>query len=104
MMEILETGEEVRRPSGALTERDAIEIWIARWLRVRPKHLTQRYNCDSRRLYEIWWGQRFPGARRKAEQLFRERYPANVERTGFGYKRIPRVASSEERMQLKLFE
>ena len=41
---------------------------------------------------------------RWAETLFRERYPANVERTGFGYKRIPRVANDEERMQLKLFD
>ncbi len=104
MMQTLVEAEEGHRSSGALTERDAIEIWIARWLRVRPKHLAQRYNCDSRRLYEIWWGHRFPGSRRKAEQLFRERYPANVERTGFGYKRIPRVAASEERLQLKLFE
>jgi hypothetical protein len=26
-----------------LTEADAVEIWIARWLRIRPKSLVQRY-------------------------------------------------------------
>lgn len=87
-----------------LTEADAVEIWIARWLRIRPKHLRARYGCDSRRLYEIWWGERFPGSRAKAERLFRERYPGFVERTGFGYRRIPRVAAAEERRQLSLFD
>src|SRR5262245_6910569 len=42
----------------ALTERDAIDIWIARWLRVRRKDLLARYDCDPRRLYEIWQGER----------------------------------------------
>lgn len=88
-----------------LTEADAVEIWIARWLRIRPKTLIQRYGCDSRRLYEIWWGERFAGSRAKAEKLFRERYPGAVERTSFGYRRIPAVvAKSEERRQLSLFE
>jgi hypothetical protein len=87
-----------------LTEADAIEIWIARWLRIRPKHLIARYGCASRRLYEIWWGDRFPGSRKKAEKLFRERYPAAVERTGFGYRRIPRVAEHDEARQMSLFK
>jgi hypothetical protein len=87
-----------------LTETDAVEIWIARWLRMRPKHLVARYACDSRRLYEIWWGDKFPGSRAKAERLFRERYPGFVERTGFGYKRIPVVAPDIQRQQLSLFE
>ena len=88
-----------------LTEADAVEIWIARWLRIRPKSLVARYGCDPRRLYEIWWGERFPGSRAKAERLFRERHPGVVERTSFGYRRIPAVvAKSEERRQLSLFE
>lgn len=89
----------------ALTEAEAIEIWIARWLRVRPKSLVQRYGCDPRRLYEIWWGERFPGSRAKAEALFRKRYPGIVERTSFGYRRIPAVAcKAEGGRQLKLFD
>jgi len=40
-----------RRPLG---ETDAVDIWIARWLRVRRKELVARYGCDPRRLYEIW--------------------------------------------------
>ncbi|MFV0297001.1 MAG: hypothetical protein ACK5JT_12885 [Hyphomicrobiaceae bacterium] len=104
MLQMWCDGKDECRASGVLTEKDAIEIWIARWLRVRPKHLAERYNCHAKRLYEIWWGERFPGSRRKAERVFRDRHPDCVERTGFGYKRIPRVAADEERMQLKLFE
>ena len=73
-----------------LTEADAIDIWIARWLRVRQKDLLARYGCDSRRLYEIWWGDRFPVSKRKAADLFRTRYPGLADRTDFGYRRIPR--------------
>ena len=46
----------------------------------------------------------FPGSRSKAEKLFRQRYPGFVDRTGFGYKRIPRVAVVVERKQLSLFD
>ena len=77
-------------PPRSLTEADAIDIWIARWLRVRQKDLLVRYGCDSRRLYEIWWGDRFPVSKRKAADLFRHRYPSLAERTDFGYRRIPR--------------
>ena len=44
-----------RRP---LTEADAVDIWIARWLRIRRKDLVNRYGCDPRRLYEIWGEER----------------------------------------------
>ena len=64
-----------RRPRGALTEADAIDIWIARWLRIRRKDLLIRYGCDPRRLYEIWEEKRFAGSRDKALELFRERHP-----------------------------
>ena len=59
----------VRRP---LTETDAVDIWIARWLRIRRKDLLIRYGCDPRRLYEIWEEARFPGARAQAEERSRE--------------------------------
>ena len=85
-----------------LTEKDAIDIWIARWLRVRQKDLLARYKCDSRRLYEVWWGERFPASRRKAADLFRERYPGHTDRTDFGYRRIPR--SNANPSQIDLFE
>ncbi len=108
MLDGIDEFESVSPPAGAaraLTEADAVEIWIARWLRIRPKSLVQRYGCDPRRLYEIWWGERFPGARAKAEKDFRERHPGIVERTSFGYRRIPAVADkAEERRQLSLFE
>ena len=61
-----------RRP---LTEDDAVDIWIARWLRVRPIDLRRRYACDPRRLYEIWEEARFPGSRARALGEFRARFP-----------------------------
>lgn len=70
-----------RRP---LTEADAVDIWIARWLRIRRKDLVSRYGCDPRRLYEIWEGERFAGARAKALKLFQARYPGLIDRVDFG--------------------
>ncbi|MEZ5817371.1 MAG: hypothetical protein R3D44_09840 [Hyphomicrobiaceae bacterium] len=108
MLDGIENFAAAREPSErprTLTDADAVEIWIARWLRVRPKSLVHRYGCDPRRLYEIWWGERFPGSRAKAEKVFRQRYPGIVERTSFGYRRIPAAApKAEERRQLKLFD
>lgn len=89
-------------PRRALCEADAIDIWIARWLRVRRKDLVRRYGCDSRRLYEIWWGERFPASREKAMQLFQARYPRLTDRTHFGYRRIPRLAGNEGQLELAL--
>lgn len=86
----------------ALTEADAIDIWLARWLRVPIKELVARYGCDSRRLYEIWWGEKHPRSRVKAETIFAERYPGAVERTAFGYKRIPR-RHDHDKAQQELF-
>lgn len=93
--------EGVPRPLG---EAEAIEIWIARWLRVRRKDLMARYGCDPRQLYAIWWGERFPGSREKAEATFRTRHPGLVDRVSFGYRRIPRGPAKEPEGQLSLFE
>lgn len=87
-----------------LSEADAVEIWIARWLRTRRKDLIQRYGCDPRQLYAIWWGERFPGSRTKAEDAFRARHPGLVDRVSFGYRRIPRGPVKEPEGQLCLFE
>jgi len=85
-----------------LREADAIEIWIARWLRVPLKVLIGRYHCDSRRLYEVWWGERFAASRAKAEAEFRIRYPGLADRTSYGYRRIPRDRPGDG--QLGFFE
>lgn len=85
-----------------LAEADAVDIWIARWLRIPLKQLVARYACDSRRLYEIWWGQKFPASRAKAEALFAERYPGAAGHTAFGYRRIPR-ANDHDKSQQELF-
>ena len=89
----------VRRP---LTEADAVDIWIARWLRIRRKDLLARYGCDPRRLYEIWEGTRHPAARAKALVLFHERHPTLVQRTDFGNPR--RISRLDDPAQLGLFE
>jgi hypothetical protein len=80
-----------------------VDIWIARWLRIRRKNLIDRYGCDPRRLYEIWEGTRFPGSREKALALFAEQYPGLSGRIDFGlHRRIPRSAPLEG--QLELFD
>lgn len=88
-----------RRP---LTEDDAVDIWIARWLRIRRRDLIRRYGCDPRRLYEIWEEVRFAGARDKALKVFAERYPGIVDRIDFGPHR--RIARDPHPDQLCLFE
>ena len=86
----------------ALTEADAVDVWIARWLRARPIDLCRRYQCDPRRLYEIWEGQRFPAAREKAWRIFQERYPGLVDRVNPGlHRRMPRGRHPD---QLELFD
>jgi hypothetical protein len=88
-----------RRP---LTEADAVDIWIARWLKIRRRDLVRRYGCDPRRLYEIWEGQRFQDARAKALELFSARYPFLLDRVDFGPHR--RIARQPHPDQLTLFD
>lgn len=88
-----------RRP---LTEADAVDIWIARWLKVRRRDLIQRYGCDPRRLYEIWQEDRFAGSRDKALELFRDRFPGLTDRIDPGpHRRIPKTQHPD---QLGLFD
>jgi hypothetical protein len=76
-----------RRP---LSEDDAVDIWIARWLRIRPADLVRRYACDPRRLYEIWEEARFPGSRSRALDEFNRRFPGLELRIHPGpHRRIP---------------
>lgn len=83
-----------------LTEADAIDIWIARWLKVRPSELVRRYGCDPRRLYEIWEEVRFAGSRAKALAVFRARYPGLDARIDPGpHRRVP-LAPPPEQMSL----
>jgi hypothetical protein len=78
-------------PRRALTESDAVDIWIARWLRIRRKDILARYGCDPRRLYEVWEGVRFPASREQALAIFSVRYPELADRIDFGpHRRIPR--------------
>jgi hypothetical protein len=80
-----------------LTEADAVDIWIARWLRVRPKELIRRYGCDPRRLYEIWGEERFPGSRAQALEAFRARFPRLTDRVDPGpHRRISRAVHPDQ--------
>lgn len=84
----------VRAP---LTEADAIEIWIARWLKIRRRDLIQRYGCDPRRLYEIWQEERFAGSRAKALDAFASRFPWLTDRIDPGpHVRIPRAPHPDQ--------
>ncbi len=98
----IDLGTKPAQPKRRLTENDAVDIWIARWLRVRRRDLCLRYTCDPRRLYEIWQEQRFPGSRDKARALFTERYPYLVDRIDYGrHQPISRAAHPD---QLSLFD
>jgi hypothetical protein len=86
-----------------LTQADAVDIWIARWLRIRRKDLLARYGCDPRRLYEIWEEKRFAGSRAKALAVFNERHPGLADRIDFGlHRRIPKTIPPE--LQPGLFD
>lgn len=88
-----------RRP---LTSADAVDIWLARWLRIPRKHILARYGCDPRRLYEIWQESRFPGSRAKALEQLAARYPWLVDRVDVSlHRRIPRTRHPD---QLGLFD
>jgi hypothetical protein len=92
------------RPYGLrLTEADAVDIWIARWLRIRLKVLIARYRCDPRRLYEIWSGERFPETRAKALAIFEQRHPGLAARVDIGnHRRRPK--KPDPGLQPDLFE
>jgi hypothetical protein len=82
--------------NGCLTEADAVDIWIARWLRIRLTDLLQRYGCDPRRIYEIWEGTRFAGSRAKAWAIMQQRHPELVDRVDPGnHKRMPRAIRAD---------
>src|SRR5690606_18996044 len=82
---------EPRPAQRRLTEADAVDIWLARWLRIRRKYLLDRYGCDPRRLYEVWEGKRFPGSRQKALARLAELYPQFAGRIDPGpHRRVPR--------------
>ncbi|MEO0810029.1 MAG: hypothetical protein AAFW82_05205 [Pseudomonadota bacterium] len=93
-----------KKPSRhALSETEAIDIWIARWLRVPRKIIVARYSCDPRRLYEIWEGRKHPESRAKALERFQREYPGLLDRVDFSrHRRIPRNPTSKD--QLALFD
>ena len=85
-----------------LSEVDAVNIWIARWLRIRRKDLLARYDCDPRRIYEVWSQARFPAAKAKAWAIFTASYPHLVDRVDTGSHRTLSRGPGEG--QLSLFK
>jgi hypothetical protein len=86
----------------ALSEADAIDIWIKRWLRIRVTDIRKHYGCDSRRLYEVWEGTKHPAARAKAEARFRQDHPGIVDRIDYGAH--IRIRKQDSPDQLGLFD
>jgi hypothetical protein len=92
---------EAAMPRRTLSEADAIDIWIARWLRIRPADLIRKYGCDPRRLYEIWEETQFKGARAKALTQFRDKFPSLLDRVDPGaHRRIPLKSQSPDQLSL----
>jgi len=85
-----------------LTEDDAVDIWIARWLRIRRKDILARYGCDPRRVYEIWEGTRFPGSRGRALYKLQQQFPQLVTSVDLGHHR--RISRATHPDQLALFD
>ncbi len=88
-----------------LSREDAIQLWIARWLRIRRKDIRARYPVDPRRIYEVWQEITFRGSREEAEARFRRDYPGLVAQTDFSpHKCIPRPKRPPREAQGDLFE
>ena len=86
-----------------MTEDDAVDIWIARWMHIRRKDIRLRYDCDPRRLYEIWEGTRFPASRERAWAVFQERFPTLTGQVDSSHhRRISRTVPPE--LQPGLFD
>ncbi len=93
----------LRVPGSPISEADAIDIWIARWLKVRRKHIVARYGCDPRRIYEVWEGTRHPASRAKALALLEAQYPGLSRQVDVScHRRIPVRGRAEG--QLGLFD
>ena len=96
------TADAGQRRARVLTEDDAIEIWLARWLKTPRKVIVSRYACDARRIYEVWEGRRYPLSRAKALERLRALHPSLPAQTDVSrHRRIPR---GQHPSQLSLFE
>ena len=101
MSALFDHAPQQRKSVRALSEADAIDIWIARWLRMRRKDIIARYGCDPRRLYEIWEGKKHPASRDKALERFQRDYPELWDRVDFScHRRIPRNHPNDDQMAL----
>ena len=98
---LFESSSEARSPVRALSETDAVDIWIARWLNIRRRDLVARYGCDPRRLYEIWEGRKHPAARELALKRFEAEFPGLLDRVDFGpHRRVPRDRNNPDQLPL----
>jgi hypothetical protein len=86
-----------------LTEDDDVDIWIARWLRIRRKDLIDRYGCDPRRLYRDLGGHPFPRQSEKALARFAERQ-SRPRRTDRSRSAPPHPQSAALEGQLELLD
>lgn len=91
-----------RERARVLTEADAIELWLARWLKTPRKIIRSRYACDPRRIYEVWEGVRFPASRAKALDRLRAAYPGLADHVDIS--RHKRIGRGSHPGQLSLFD
>ena len=96
-----------------LNEKDAILIWIIRWLRQLSTNNSKYSNVaiqakfgelDARRLYELWEGQVFPNSHKKALSLFSKVFPMHVAYIDTSYhvprNTIVRIISNKDQPDL----
>ncbi len=94
---LIQPQQQMAQARRALTEADAIDVWLARWLRVPRKVLLARYGCDPRRLYEVWEETHFAGSRAKALDRLRAEHPGLLDRIDPGsHRRVPRTAHPDQ--------
>jgi hypothetical protein len=80
-----------------LSAKDAIDIWLAHWLKIPHGQIIQRYNVDARRIYEVWWEEAFIGSRQTAWAKLLADHPERA--TSIDNGRLPRFERHPERDQ-----
>ncbi|MGS4887180.1 hypothetical protein [Roseibium sp. MB-4] len=86
--------------NGRLTEQEAINGTIERWLGAKVRDLSSKYDVDPRRWYEVWRGEAYPNARSQAYEILADKYPEIAKETDPSFlkpkfKMVPRGDSKQ---------
>lgn len=88
------------------TNREAIDIWKAKWLGVGPQKLVETYKKSPFRIYEVWSEDKNIGSREEAKSEFIHEHPELIEVTDFSpHKKRRKVVHlpTKDKGQLDLF-